>query len=490
MLLSLVSLVILQQIYLKEGDKQTQMMLAYWQSHQTIIPSDDSIYIVIGENGQQRDHNGDVAPLKKQIAQIKQLAKGKPKGELVSNLGLGDLLLRWVFDSNPQYGYWQRVEDGSLLILFPNFPSLKQIFQQHALTYALLVFLLMLAVLGGSQMLIWFVERKVTLLKLTMEKLQSSGDLRERFPVDSEDEVGKLGLAFNNMLSHFESVVRETRSAIEQLNQVAKELRSQSSNADQSMMNITMETNQVVDSMQDLSDSASRVVDQAQQSQSRTSTAEEISHQGGEKVKVVIHAIAHLADNLEVGNNVIAELTGHSDSIVAALESIREIAEQTNLLALNAAIEAARAGEQGRGFAVVADEVRTLAQRVQDATEQIKATVQTFQESSGHAITSINESTSQASQCVAQAKEAGEVLEEISKTTRQINDAQGLITEAILGQNQSNQDVLNSIENTRQQNVKLLQSMHKTVYISEVIAETSAKLHTLIKSFTVSEREK
>jgi methyl-accepting chemotaxis protein len=492
LLLSLVSLIVLQQHAFEHELEQARLM----QEVRTLADTNEIPFLTLDSAGNLAGDT-DLSPSGSVIYAIQQDAS--KSGELPYDGPFKLGFLGSVFDASVERIIWFKPSQAaaeahhtsvdSWVLLFPKRPSLLDVFWTHAQIFAITVFVLMSVILLGSQLLIHFVERKVGLLRDTMEFVEKTGNLSRRFAVDSTDEIGQMGTAFNRMINHFESVVGEVISSIQQLNDVSDKLRCQSSNADQNMTMIASAADEVLASMKALSETSEEISNQANRSQTSTNIAQSISLEGGEKVKKVIADIDLLARNLTEGSEVISELAGHSGSIVTALESIREIAEQTNLLALNAAIEAARAGEQGRGFAVVAGEVRILASRVQEATQQIKQTVETFQVSSEGAIDSIHKSTDDAIQCVSRAKEAGDVLVIIEQTTQSINNSQKQIADATRSQSASNQAVLQSVANTRDQSEQLMETLHANVQSSQSVAEAAQSLDRIIEAFTVSERE-
>src|SRR5690606_2271039 len=182
-------------------------------------------------------------------------------------------------------------------------------------------------------------------------------------------------------------------------------------------------------------------------------------------------AITRLADDIRSGAQVVHKLADETTSIGSALDVIRSIAEQTNLLALNAAIEAARAGEQGRGFAVVADEVRSLAQRVQDSTDQIKRMLDQLQRSSEEAVSVMNARSDEASKCVQQAQEAGSVIHAIADHSRQINDANGQIAVSITQQSETVESVNRNVIQLRDEMEAVYTSVKRNAEAARTLAE-------------------
>src|SRR5690606_10482339 len=187
-------------------------------------------------------------------------------------------------------------------------------------------------------------------------------------------------------------------------------------------------------------------------------------------------AITRLADDIRSGAQVVHKLADETTSIGSALDVIRSIAEQTNLLALNAAIEAARAGEQGRGFAVVADEVRSLAQRVQDSTDQIKKMLDQLQRSSEEAVFVMNARSDSANKCAEQAQHAGTVIHEISRHSQQINDANGQIAVSVNQQNVTVESINQNVIQLRDEMESVFTSIKRNADSARTLAELSSRM--------------
>ena len=208
---------------------------------------------------------------------------------------------------------------------------------------------------------------------------QENGDLTVRIETKSEDEIGELVYWFNQFMDKLQGVVRDVVEASLPLSNLAQNLRG-----------VTEETQRTIDVQQKSATNAKRAVDtmsgsvdgvahSAAQAASDANEATTAASEGRQIVQQTVTSIQQLAENVRETADVIARLESDSNKVGSVLDVIKGIAEQTNLLALNAAIEAARAGEQGRGFAVVADEVRTLASRTQQSTEEIQSTIEQLQ---------------------------------------------------------------------------------------------------------------
>jgi methyl-accepting chemotaxis protein len=250
---------------------------------------------------------------------------------------------------------------------------------------------------------------------------QENGDLTVRLKTKSQDEIGQLVYWFNQFMDKLQGVVKDVVEASLPLSNLAQNLRG-----------VTEQTQQTIDVQQrsahnaklavdTMSGSVDGVAQSAAQAAGDANEATTAANEGRQIVQQTVTSIQQLADNVSETAEVIARLEADSNKVGSVLDVIKGIAEQTNLLALNAAIEAARAGEQGRGFAVVADEVRTLASRTQQSTEEIQSTIEQLQSAAHSAVEVMARGTDQASSSVETANKAGNSLETITSTIARIN---------------------------------------------------------------------
>ncbi|WP_367989356.1 methyl-accepting chemotaxis protein [Vibrio sp. NTOU-M3] len=249
-----------------------------------------------------------------------------------------------------------------------------------------------------------------------------SGDLTQRITVESQDEVGKLAQNFNTFVASLQQLIGHVRDQSSQLTerseQSAQRAQRTESEVHHQQQDITMLATAVTElssATQEIALHADNTADAAQKSAQNT-------NHGHTLVGNTKQSISYLANELVQANGVIGELNRHALDISTVLSTIRDIAEQTNLLALNAAIEAARAGEQGRGFAVVADEVRVLSQRTRSSTEEIKSTIDTLQGTTERAVSLMENSSRLANHSVTDADNAAQALEEIREAVTLISD--------------------------------------------------------------------
>ncbi|HRH79522.1 MAG TPA: methyl-accepting chemotaxis protein [Thiobacillaceae bacterium] len=228
----------------------------------------------------------------------------------------------------------------------------------------------------GLALMYWlirrYVSRPLTLLSDTMARVEQESDLNLRCPVTSRDEVGRAAKAFNAMLERFAGILGGVRDTSGQLNQMAVRMVEGSSAMQQGVGRQLADTEKLSDTLRQLVTAVQEVTDSLQAAAGAAHQADNQARDGAKTAGSAVEAISTMQQQLENAVHVIRRLESDSKDIGRVIGLIQEIAEQTNLLALNAAIEAARAGEQGRGFAVVADEVRTLAQRTQAATGEIE----------------------------------------------------------------------------------------------------------------------
>ncbi|MDX1453100.1 MAG: methyl-accepting chemotaxis protein [Oleiphilaceae bacterium] len=248
----------------------------------------------------------------------------------------------------------------------------------------------------------------------------ADGDLTVRVEKNSHDELGHLTTEFNDMteqMNQLINVVSQTVEAVSQQSRRVNESAEANVNAVQRQMN---ETNQISDAMTQMVSAVDEVADNTQNTADAATAAENEASQGQHVVDETLQAIQKLADEIRHSVDMINQVDKDSQDINQVLVEIKAIAEQTNLLALNAAIEAARAGEQGRGFAVVADEVRTLSQRTQRSTEEIESMIERLQKGVSGAVTSMHNSHATTEITVEQSHKVAEALTKIVASVSEI----------------------------------------------------------------------
>ncbi|MFP7408064.1 methyl-accepting chemotaxis protein [Aeromonas veronii] len=272
----------------------------------------------------------------------------------------------------------------------------------------------------------WLLIRQIrnpvmTLLEQTRQV--AAGNLTSQLDMKqfSHDEVGKLAQGFNEMQSNLRMLVNEVSGSVVQLGAAAEEISAVAQQSANNMGAQQHELNQLATAMNEMQATVQEVARNTNDAASAATSASDTAAQGSETVNDSIGRIEKVATAIEETALVIRQLGDDSRNIGMVLEVIQGIAEQTNLLALNAAIEAARAGEQGRGFAVVADEVRTLAKRTQDSTSQINHIISELQQRANEAGVTMQQSQDMMSETVHTAREAGASIAEISSSVNSIS---------------------------------------------------------------------
>ncbi|WXL28007.1 methyl-accepting chemotaxis protein [Ectopseudomonas mendocina] len=313
----------------------------------------------------------------------------------------------------------------------------------------------------------------------------ASGNLAHRIQYTGKDELGTIADAFNTMASHFQRTIRELAQAVEQLAAAAEQTAQISRQTSDGINRQQMETDQVATAMNEMSATVQDVAGNAANAAHAAEEADNQTESGKQVVQQTIISIDSLATEVVHAAEVIHELEANSVSISSVVDVIRSIADQTNLLALNAAIEAARAGEQGRGFAVVADEVRTLASRTQQSTTEIQAMIEKLQHGANRAVTVMESSCEKAQSGKEQVASAGRMLEQISNAVATINDMNAMIASAAEEQSSVAEEINRNITCVSQIAEETSDASRQNVATSTQLASLASQLQKLVQNFKI-----
>ena len=329
------------------------------------------------------------------------------------------------------------------------------------------------------------VIRPINILRTSMVDLQSDSNLTRRLEVKTGDELGQVASAFNHMLVMFQDIVGRISTSAQNLEQAATHTATIAEHTRSEVDEQRKEAEQVSHVMQELTGLVTNVATHTVSTVEKALEADKEATQGDLVMQETVTSLSTLVDEVEKAAATISELEVASADIGAILDSIKGISDQTNLLALNAAIEAARAGEHGRGFAVVADEVRTLAGRTDQSTQEISTMIEGFRKDAQRAKDVMNGGRSHVHSSIEKANVMSERLaiirDSISDITKMNTQISGIADQQSDAANRSNQsiDLINSIS------AQTAQGASETATASEEIAELSQQLRELVDKFTI-----
>lgn len=312
------------------------------------------------------------------------------------------------------------------------------------------------------------------------------GDLTSRIEISSSDELGRIASGFNRFIGKLQGIVREISGSTVQLATAAEEMSAVTQETSGALTSQQSEVGQVATAMNEMSATAQEVATNAAHAAKAAQDADQQAKEGTRVISKTISGIRGLASEVQDATTVISKLESDSDSIGMVLDVIRGIAEQTNLLALNAAIEAARAGEQGRGFAVVADEVRTLAQRTQQSTQEIQGMIQRLQEGAQKAVSVMKRSSTQADASVEQAATAEHSLSAITASIVRILDMNMQIASAAEEQTAVSEEINRSMTKVNDLTEQTAGGSQQTASAVTELARLAARLDGLVAQFKVA----
>lgn len=311
----------------------------------------------------------------------------------------------------------------------------------------------------------------------------SDHDLTFTCSIDSDDVIGEIIDSFNKMADTLRDVVGELKVSSQQLQSGVDHICVVADATSTGVQNQHRQTQNVEMAIQRMTEIAQQVSSKAAQAAEAAATAKEESEKGNSVVGQTVNSIQALASAVENAATSINRVEKESINIGGVLDVIQGISEQTNLLALNAAIEAARAGEQGRGFAVVADEVRTLAQRTQESTKEIQTMIETLQSVSRDTVDVMEKGQSQASESVNYANEAGNSLQQITQAVQAITEINTLINDEAGSQSGVAVEINQNMASIGQIASESMDGAERTNQESRGLADLANKLQQLVAKF-------
>ncbi|EPM66024.1 methyl-accepting chemotaxis protein [Pseudomonas syringae pv. theae ICMP 3923] len=311
----------------------------------------------------------------------------------------------------------------------------------------------------------------------------AAGDLTRQLSVVGSDEASRLMNALNTMSGNLRSTIHEISGASAQLSTAAVEMTSITESADRTLQQQNSEIEQAATAVNQMSAAVEEVARNATSTSEAARQSSLSADLGNQRVAETLAAMQKLTGLVEGSSGQVTALAGQAQDISKVLSVIRGIAEQTNLLALNAAIEAARAGEQGRGFAVVADEVRALAHRTQTSTQEIEQMISAIQAGSSATVESMQKSTLEVHSTRKTAEGAGESLRQITESVLEINNRNLQIATASEQQAHVARDVDRSLISIRDLAVQSSEGTRQTLVASNELSQLAVNLNDLVLRF-------
>nr|WP_236216735.1 methyl-accepting chemotaxis protein [Pseudomonas rhodesiae] len=356
-------------------------------------------------------------------------------------------------------------------------------FRTSAVIATLIAVAIIIALLG---MLIRVLLQPLHVMTRAMQDIaDGEGDLTRRLTIQNHDEFGTLGNAFNRFVERIHTSIREVSSATEHVNEVALRVVSASNSSMVNSDEQANRTNSVAAAINQLGAAAQEIARNAAQASNQASDARQLAEDGQQVVERNIKAMTDLSSMISASSSNIEALNSKTVNIGQILEVITSISQQTNLLALNAAIEAARAGEAGRGFAVVADEVRNLAHRTQESAQQVQTMIEELQVGARDSVTTMSESQRHSHDSVEIANLAGERLNSVTQRISEIDGMNQSVATATEEQTSVVESINMDITEINTLNQEGVENLQSTLRACTDLEQQAARLKQLVGSFRI-----
>jgi len=347
-----------------------------------------------------------------------------------------------------------------------------------------------LLIAGIGLLVIWLVGHGIArplkqMVTMLDDIAQGEGDLTRRLTSDRSDELGSIAKGFNTFLAKLQAMITQVVTSVQSVSDSSEHTADIAIRTNIGVHKQMAEIDQVATAVHEMTATAQDVARNATQAAQAASHADQAAAQGMQIVRDTSNSIGVLAIEIGKAVSVVQTLAKDSENINAILTAIRGIAEQTNLLALNAAIEAARAGEQGRGFAVVADEVRNLAQKTQKATEEIQTMIQQLQQGTRDVVRVMEDSQNRTDESVQHAAKAAQALETITQAVSVINDMNTQIASAAEEQSAVADDINRNVINIGQVANEVAGGADESSAASADLTKLAEQQRRLINQFKV-----